>query len=99
MDILKFIPFGQENAVTASKLTIYTGIKDKRKIRRLISQARRHSVILNLQDGKGCFRPTDEELDLVERFKKQEQSRAKKIFWSLRGCNEFIKEKGYAKTN
>lgn len=97
MNILEFIPFGRENAVTTRKLTEITGIKSSRKIRNLISQERRNTAILNLQDGKGYFRPTDEEIKLVERFKKQEQSRAKKIFWSLRGCNEFIKEKGYGK--
>ena len=99
MDIIDFIPYGQKNAIKMSKLIDLTGIKSSREIRLLISQARRHTVVLNLQDGNGYFRPTDEEINLVERFKQQEQSRAKKIFWSLRGCNEFIKEKGYAKTN
>lgn len=56
MDIVDYIPFGRENAVTRTQLRIMTGMND-RKIRDKISEAKRDTVILNMQDGKGYFRP------------------------------------------
>ena len=65
MDIVDYIPFGRENAVTRAQLRIVTGLND-RQIREQISQARRDTVILNMQDGKGYFRPLPEERHIVE---------------------------------
>lgn len=59
MDIVDYIPFGRKNAITRTRLRIVTGLND-RQIREQISQARRDTVILNMQDGKGYFRPLPE---------------------------------------
>lgn len=71
------LPYGHENAVTYDKLKRYTGL-DKRSIRREINRLRKEIIILNMQDGKGFFRPIEGEEDaLIERFLKQEAHRNK----------------------
>lgn len=90
MSILDYIPFGHNNAITGSRLSELTGIS-KREIRRMVSQARRETPILNLQDGKGYFKPTEEEKYLVERYVKQETARLKSVGWSLKAAREFVK--------
>lgn len=90
MDIVDYIPFGSKNAVTRAQLRIMTGLND-RKIREQIAQARRDTVILNMQDGKGYFRPLPEELNLVEAYANQETARLKSIGWSLRAARTMLK--------
>ena len=85
------IPIGKENAVRRKTLVMRTGLSD-RKVRDEIKLLRRDYVILNLQDGSGYFRPSEEDRELVEQFKKQEESRAKSIFWTLKPVREFLKE-------
>ena len=74
MDIVDYIPFGRENAVTRTQLRIMTGLND-RKIRDKISETRRDTVILNMQDGKGYFRPLPEEINYVKAHERQESAR------------------------
>ena len=90
MDIVDYIPFGRENAVTRTQLRIMTGLND-RKIRDKISEARRDTVILNMQDGNGYFRPLPEERHLVEAYDKQETARLKSIGWSLKATRQMLK--------
>ena len=90
MDRVDYIPFGRENAVTRTQLRIMTGLND-RKIRDKISEARRDTVILNMQDGKGYFRPLPEERHLVEAYDKQETARLKSIGWSLKATRQMLK--------
>jgi len=90
MDIVDYIPFGRENAVTRTQLRIMTGMND-RKIRDKISEARRDTVILNMQDGEGYFRPLPEERHLVEAYDKQETARLKSIGWSLKATRQMLK--------
>ena len=90
MDIVDYIPFGRENAVTRTQLRIMTGLND-RKIRDKISEARRDTVILNMQDGTGYFRPLPEERHLVEAYDKQETARLKSIGWSLKATRQMLK--------
>ena len=90
MDIVDYIPFGRENAVTRTQLRIMTGMND-RKIRDKISEARRDTVILNMQDSKGYFRPLPEERHLVEAYDKQETARLKSIGWSLKATRQMLK--------
>lgn len=65
-NILDLIPVGHENAIRRSKLCELTG-KDDRAMRNLIMEQRNAgAVILNMQDGRGYFRPKlPEEIDLV----------------------------------
>ncbi len=90
MDIVDYIPFGRENAVTRAQLRSRTGIDD-RTIRDMIADARRDTVILNMQDGKGYFRPLPEERHLVEAYAKQETARLKSIGWSLKAARQMLK--------
>ena len=90
MDIVDYIPFGRENAVTRAQLRSRTGIDD-RTIRDMIADARRDTVILNMQDDKGYFRPLPEERHLVEAYAKQETARLKSIGWSLKATRQMLK--------
>lgn len=90
MNIIDYIPFGRENAVTRTQLRIVTGLTD-RKIRDLIADARRDTVILNMQDGKGYFQPNPDEINLVQAFEKQEEARLKSIGWSLKSTRKMLK--------
>ena len=90
MDIVDYIPFGRENAVTRAQLRSRTGIDD-RTIRDMIADARRDTVILNMQDGKGYFRPLPDERHLVEAYAKQETARLKSIGWSLKATRQMLK--------
>ena len=60
MNIADYIPYGRENAVTREQLMMLTGMPD-RAVREAIAQARRDTVILNLQDGNGYYRPTEDD--------------------------------------
>jgi len=90
MDIVDYIPFGRKNAITRTRLMIVTGLND-RQIREQISQARRDTVILNMQDGKGYFRPLPEERKLVEAYARQETARLRSIGWSLKAARKMLK--------
>lgn len=89
MDIINLIPRGQANAVTRRELCELTGWND-RKVREAIFQARRDHLILNLQDGNGYFRPTEDESHLVKRFYEQEMKRLKSIGWALKPAREWL---------
>lgn len=90
MEIIQFIPHGKENAVTREELKLLTGLSD-RDIRELITQARRTHCIINDQDGKGYYQPTKIERPAVEKWLKQESSRAKTVFWAAKGAREFLR--------
>lgn len=81
MDILQYIPFGQENAVSRQHLAnLYGGGESgDRKARDAIEKGRRTHVIINSQDGKGYFQPTDAEAHLVEKQYRQTDHRANSI--------------------
>lgn len=90
--IVDYIPFGKENAISRQQLERVTGLSD-RDVREAISLARRNTVILNLLNGKGYFQPIQgEEDDLVVKYFKQEDSRLKRIGWSLLATRRRVKE-------
>ena len=91
MNIIDYIPFGKDNAISRTSLVVKTGLSD-RKIRDLISKTRRDYPILNLQNGKGYYLPTNQDKEELEHYIKQETARAKSIFWSLRGAKKAIRE-------
>lgn len=78
IDIIKFIPYGHENGITGRELQNITHLNNRR-VREFIETERMDHVILNMQDGKGYFRPTEAETDLTKRWILQEMSRARKI--------------------
>lgn len=87
--LLSLIPSGRSNAISRKKLVELMGIPD-RSVRLLIKAARRRTPIINLQNGKGYFIPTEEEKPLVDKWLKQETARAKTTFWAMRGAREFL---------
>ena len=90
--IVDYIPFGKENAISRQQLERVTGLSD-RDVREAISLARRNTVILNLSNGKGYFQPIQgEEDDLVVKYFKQEDSRLKRIGWSLLATRRSVKD-------
>lgn len=92
MNISDYIPFGKDNAISRKKLEKVTGLSD-RDIREEIAMARRNTVILNLSNGQGYFQPIEgKEDDLVVRYFKQEESRLKRIGWSLLATRRRVKE-------
>jgi len=83
LEIINFIPFGKANAIPRSELSNFTGLGD-RKVRRLISRARKEYVIRSLENGDGYYRPAAEDYPELRRFIKREESRAKSVFISLK---------------
>ena len=83
IDIMEFIPTGQENAITRRELRNTVKVSD-RHLRELIEEARESNVIINLSDGIGYFQPLESELDLVERYLMQEVARINKIEKSIK---------------
>lgn len=92
--IIDFIPYGHDNAVTYSKLRRLTGMC-KREIRAALSSTRKDFMILNMQDGKGFFRPIPEEEDgLITRFYRQENHRNNEHRETLRPLQNYMYMKG-----
>lgn len=83
MEIINFIPYGKENAVSRYELSHFTGLSD-RKVRLLISEAREEHVILSLENGKGYYQPVEKDFPELRKFIKREESRAKSIFATLK---------------
>ena len=61
--IIDAVPYGHDNAVTREELSRRTGLSN-RALRDGINKG--EELIINLQDGKGYFRPLPEEAYLVE---------------------------------
>ena len=93
IDIVNYIPIGRDNAISRQELCIKTGLSD-RKVRNMIKMARRNIVILNIQDGSGYFLPGVDDTALVRKYLKQEERRAKSIFWALKSARKYIEEIG-----
>ena len=91
-DILDYIPFGHDNAVTRKELCIRTGLTD-REVREQIRIKRRDYAIINLQDGKGYYRPCRTQEGWIEltKYYRQEENRIKSHAWSLMGARKEIK--------
>ncbi len=90
MNLLDYIPYGCKNAVTYDYLQSITRM-NRREIRHEIHRLRADTPIINLSDGNGFFRPLPEEKMLVERFIKQEQSRARQTLSATKGAREFVR--------
>lgn len=90
MNILDYIPYGEENAISREDLKQITGLTD-RQMRKKIEIARETTPILNFQGGKGYFIPTETEQHLVIRWIRQEVSRRRKIEIGILGAVKFLK--------
>lgn len=92
-DIVKYIPYGRENAISRDDLAIKVGCSD-RIMRDLISKARKKTVIINIQNGSGYYRPTENDMEDVLKYKHQEENRATEVFGNLQPVREFIRKYG-----
>lgn len=94
MNIVEYIPEGCENPISRKSLSEATGLSD-RIVRRLIEEARRNTVIISNDDGSGYWiypeNPTDEEKKLLYKYVKQQESRAKSIFYALYPARQIMK--------
>lgn len=92
--IVDLIPIGRENAISRNllvQLCVQNGLIDEslsvsgkdRLMRRLIEHARIDYTILNLSDGRGYYRPSKEDLMELQKYIRQEESRAKSTFKNL----------------
>ena len=87
MNIIDHIPKGYKNAISRKNLCALTNLND-RAVRELIEEARRNTIIISNNDGSGYWRypndPTETEKIMLQRYVKQQESRAKSIFYALR---------------
>lgn len=94
MNITEYIPKGLENAISRKNLCKITGLND-RAMRERIEEARRHTIIISNSDGSGYWiypdNPTDEEQAHLQRYVKQQESRAKSIFYALYPARQRMK--------
>lgn len=94
MNIIEYIPEGYKNAISRKELCRITGMKD-RVVRGLIEEARRNTIIISNNDGSGYWlypdNPTEEEKILLNKYVKQQESRAKSIFYALYPARQRMK--------
>ena len=83
------VPFGHKNAISRKKLAETVGLSD-RSIRNAINKS--DCLIINVQDGKGYFRPLPEDRKLVEAWMKIFESRIKEEFKRLRLARKWVKK-------
>jgi len=94
MNILSLIPQGKKNAISRTELRYRAQLND-RAMRELIEQERRNgAIILNLQDGRGYYRPAPDELDDVLRQYKQNDRRAMSILVQQKHLRRALKQAG-----
>lgn len=93
MNILDYIPTGHKNAVSRRWLQTATRLND-RKIRDMISAVNTggedNELIINLQDGKGYFRPAPGEDRLVGVWKAMESSRCKSVNANVEAAQQYL---------
>lgn len=93
MRIIDYIPTGHNNAVTRETLRSLTRLND-RKIRDLIAEANKSApddvLIINMQDGMGCFRPAPDEDYLVRVWKMQEKARGLSVDESVEAAERYL---------
>ena len=94
MNITDHIPQGYKNAISRKDLCKKTGLGD-RLVRRLIEESRRNTIIISNDDGSGYWiypeTPTEQEKQLLCKFVKQQESRAKSIFYALYPARQMMK--------
>lgn len=90
MSCVEYIPAGHENAVSRQYLRDMTGNTD-RSNRREIKES--DELVLNLQDGKGYFKPGPDEDRLVRAFIRQEESRIREIRKTVTKAKQYLDEK------
>ena len=87
--IEEYIPYGRNNAVKRADLVSMIGASD-RLVRRMIEDARQSGiVIINMQDGRGYYRP--EKREDLEYYIRQEEGRVKSIHRNLKAAKKALR--------
>lgn len=93
MRILDYIPTGHKNAVTRQMLCSMTHTND-REMRNAIAEVNANGnpeeLIINMNDGKGYFRPAKNEDNLVRIWMKIEASRQKSVQASVDAARDYL---------
>lgn len=96
MKIEHLIPLGSTNAISRAELLhrcIMHGIAySDRAMRKAIEDARKEVVILNMQDGRGYFRPSASDKDKLRHFIVQERDRSISISRNLKMANALLED-------
>ena len=94
LNVTSFIPIESENAITRENLLnkcIFAGLADNdRQMRKLIEDARKETVILNMQDGRGYFQPGKNDRDKLKHYVEQEHDRSISILRNLKMANNLL---------
>lgn len=92
INVVEYIGFGTENAVTRAELCARTGLTD-RQLRKAIEEARHAGeIIINKQDGKGYYKPVL--IADIETQYRQNERRAKTILHYQKHLRKALKEAG-----
>lgn len=95
VNILDYIPIGRENAVSRRWLQSATHMSD-RMVRRLIAEVNKNDcdaeLIINLQDGKGYFRPAEDEKNLVRNWMAIESSRTAENRMNVDAAKRYLRK-------
>lgn len=95
MNILDYIPTGHKNAVPRRWLQTTTHMSD-RMVRRLIAEVNKNDcdaeLIINLQDGKGYFRPAEDEKNLVRNWMAIESSRTAENRMNVDAAKRYLRK-------
>ena len=90
MNIMTFIPYGRENAISRQELVRILCLPD-RKVRNLIEDARRRGEII-LNDGSGVGYWCSDDLGELKRQYKMNQNRAMSVLVQQKYLRRRIKE-------
>lgn len=91
MNIIDLIPYGKENAISREDLSSASGLKD-RDMRDTLEGERPDYSILNMQDGKGYFRPLPSETHLAQKWLAGCLKRIRSLQRSAQGTVKFLNE-------
>ena len=93
MNILDCIPIGHKNAIDRDTLNSLMRMGD-RQVRRLIKDINDSGddtiLIINLQDGRGYFRPAPDEDNLVRNWRAQERARGNGVFGNVDAADRYL---------
>ncbi len=92
--IIDLMPEGSENAISReallNKCALFGLAFNDRQMRKLIEEARKESVILNLSDGRGYFKPGKNDKDKLRHYVNQEHDRSIAILRNLKMANNLL---------
>lgn len=93
-ELVNLIPVGRENAINRWALRDKAGVSD-RQCRKLIQEAKEHGeVIVNLQDGRGYFKPAAEDIANISKQYHQNLSRMISLSKQQKVLRKILKDAG-----